>query len=143
MTRLLEHDEQAFALAWARAHSPRYPHLHWLFAITNGAKLPYMRSRKGKRYAPQALRLKAEGLLPGVCDLFWPYASHGFHGLFIEVKIGDNRVTDAQAAFIRAMNAAGYLATVCYGGEQVVRTLCCYGDLEYDLGDLGNQEDLS
>lgn len=57
--------------------------LRWLHAIPNG----------GARDPVTAARLKAEGVKPGVPDLFLPVAkwlspSYAFHGLYIEMKKG-------------------------------------------------------
>ena len=42
-----EHSEQRVVIEWARLSG-----LHWLFAIPNGAKLPYIRDAKGRRFSP-------------------------------------------------------------------------------------------
>lgn len=123
-----EHAEQVEVVRWCREMAARgdHPWLGNIFAIANGAKLPYGKSKKGKRFAPQALRLLAEGMLPGVSDLFLPVPSQGFHGLFIELKVGYNRPTPEQKNFMQAMNAMGYLATACWGSEMAIRTIRLY-----------------
>jgi hypothetical protein len=123
---LSEHDSQVAVIEWCRWHAVRYPCLAWIFAIPNGAKLPYTRSRNGTRYAPQALKLKAEGMLSGVADLFLPAAFGGYYGLFVEMKVGRNTPSEEQLAFIRYALSAGYQASVCYGTEEAVDTIANY-----------------
>ena len=48
----------------------------FVFAIPNG----------GLRNVVVAKKMKAEGVKPGVLDLFFTLARGGYHGLFIEMK---------------------------------------------------------
>lgn len=50
--------------------------LRWLHAVPNG----------GKRDSSVAASLKAEGVKPGVADIFWPLPKSKWHGLYIEFK---------------------------------------------------------
>lgn len=115
MTRhATEHDEQAALIQWARAQSGIYPALEWLHAVPNGAKLPWRKNSKGQRYSPEAMKLKAEGLTPGICDLFLPFPSRGYHGFYIEMKAPGkmNEVREGQRDFMEWCERAGYLAQV-------------------------------
>lgn len=123
---ITEHSEQAAVIQWKNINLYRYPDLAWLLAVPNGAKLPYTKNKFGKRFSPQAHRLLAEGLLPGVSDLFLPVPRWGFHGLWIEMKVGNNKPTPDQLAFMEAMNRYGYLATACWYQTMTIRTICCY-----------------
>jgi hypothetical protein len=125
-----EHDEQATVIQWANLMAGQYPELGLLFAVVNGAKLPYFKT-KGKngqtyRFSPEAKKLKDEGLRPGVPDLCLPVARKGFHGLFIEAKYGDNKPTPEQTAFLDALADQGYLAVVCWGAEEMIETITEY-----------------
>lgn len=124
--KISEHSAQASVISWAKNNESKYPPLRWLFAIPNGAKLPYMRGRGGARFAPQALKLLSEGLKPGVSDLFLPYPNGIFCGLFIEMKVGSNKPTDQQAAFMRDMNEVGYLSVVCWTADHAISTIESY-----------------
>lgn len=110
-----EHDEQANVIEWARRSSGAYPCLAWLHAIPNGAKLPWRQNAKGQRYSPEANKLKAEGLTPGVCDLFLPYPARGFHGLYVEMKAPGKmeEVRDGQKDFMSYAESVGYFCQVC------------------------------
>jgi len=127
MTYSNEHEEQAAVIQWARFSSGIYPDLAWLFAVPNGAKLPFKnvigRGGKTKRFSPEAVRLKAEGLLPGVADLFLPAPRGRYHGLFVEMKHGDNTLSDEQQAFLEAMLDRGYLAMACWGADQAIQEI--------------------
>ncbi len=116
-----EHGEQVALIHWARAKG-----LDTLFAIPNGAKLPYTRGANGRRYSRQALILLDEGMLPGVCDLFLPIPMNEFHGLFIELKDGKNKATPEQESFIAAMLVAGYQALVCHGADAAIAAIKGY-----------------
>lgn len=121
-----EHDEQAAIIDWARRLEPQYPELGLLFAIPNGAKLPYIKDRRGRRYSPQAQKLKAEGLRAGVPDLCLPVARLGFHGMFIELKVGRNKPSAEQVKFLDTLADQGYYAAVCWGAEEAIREIRAY-----------------
>lgn len=124
--KVSEHSEQVRVISWCKDNQRRYPALRWIFAIPNGAKLPYSRSKSGARFAPQALKLLAEGMKPGVSDLFLPFPNGIFCGLFIEMKVGKNKPTEEQSAFMADMNSVGYLATACWSGDQAIATIESY-----------------
>ena len=70
----LESQEQSAYFDWlAKAH-PR--EARWIHAIPNG----------GSRHPAEARNLKRQGVKKGVSDIFVPYARHGRHGLYIEMK---------------------------------------------------------
>jgi len=115
-----EHSEQVELMRWTRetATLAQYPDASWLFAIPNGAKLPY--TGKGKnRYSKQAMILKSEGLQPGVPDLCLPVAAGGYHGLFVELKSlrKGAKVSPEQAVWIAKLKEFGYQVDVCFGWE--------------------------
>ncbi len=79
-----EHQLQVICIKYFRI---QYPNLQSnLFAIPNG----------GKRDVRVAMKLKSEGVLPGVPDLFLALPNKYYHGLFIEMKVGYNKLTPAQ-----------------------------------------------
>jgi hypothetical protein len=134
-----EHLEQVAVIGWARAHEYQWPELRWLFAVPNGAKLPYHKDARGHRYSRQAEILLEEGLLPGVSDLVLPCARGPYHALFIELKYGRNTLTEEQAAFLEAMLAAGYMARAEWGADAAIGALEEYLRLPAWYGDLANQ----
>lgn len=70
--------------------------------------------------------LKRMGVKAGVPDLFWPKPQKTFHGLWIEVKTEQGRISVEQAKFISKTEADGYFACVCFGAQDVVDTVCGY-----------------
>lgn len=97
------------------AMQKKHPELELAFAIPNG----------GQRNKATAGKLKAEGVKPGVPDIFLPVPRDVYNGLFIEMKPTPNKTlkvpvrkpTEAQTAYIKALNKQGYMAIVCYGWE--------------------------
>jgi len=105
-----EHEEQREFVSWWRKTQPDI-----LFAIPNGGQ-------RGKR---EAGRLKLEGVLPGVWDLFAPE-----RGLWIEFKRADGGTLSAeQKEFGGAMLAAGYRCMVAWGCDDAIRQIQ-YGERE-------------
>lgn len=123
-----EHDEQSALFAWAALLAPQYPALAMMYAIPNGAKLPY-RIKNGKRWSPEAQRLKAEGLRPGVPDWCLPVPRGVYHGLYCEMKWRDNKPTPEQEWWLDRLMEYGYLAVACWGAHDASEVLCEYLDI--------------
>lgn len=121
-----EHDLQVALIEQCNALVPQYPELARLFAIPNGAKLPYTFNANGERVSRQGAHLRAEGLKAGVPDLFLPAARSGWHGLFIEMKRPGNKPSDAQNDWLQALTALGYACAVCYSDSEALGTLIAY-----------------
>ena len=109
-----EAEEQAELFRWAGLCRQQFPEIELLYHIPNG----------GSRDIKEAANLKWQGVKAGVPDLCLPVARGGWHGLYIELKVGRNKPTEKQAAWIRELSKQGYAAKVCYGWEaasQVIR----------------------
>jgi len=92
-----EHEEQRELVQWYRQTYRG----SLIFAIPNG----------GKRGKAEAARLKAEGVTPGVPDLFIPDLR-----LFLEMKrTQGGSVSADQKAVMARLEAAGYTCAVCKG----------------------------
>jgi hypothetical protein len=117
-----EHDEQVALMVWAETGFVQdlYPGIELLFAIPNG----------GHRHKAVAARMQAEGVKPGVPDLFLPVPRGEYHGLFIELKHGKNTATDYQQAWIEQLEKQGYLAVVCHEAEGAQAMIEEYYELE-------------
>ena len=102
-----EAQEQTWLFQWAQAmQALRWPELRLMFHVPNG----------GHRNKVEAARLKAQGVKPGVPDIFLPVARKGYHGLFIELKrLVGGKVSPEQEKMIGDLNKQGYLAVVCKG----------------------------
>ena len=110
MKRLInpsEAQEQTWLFQWAEAMKVlRWPEVDLMFHVPNG----------GSRNPAEAARLKAQGVKPGVPDLFLPIARNGYHGLFIELKRKTGgRTSPEQERMVRKLNQQGYKAVVCKG----------------------------
>lgn len=108
-----EHQHQTALFRWAGYQTRRRPELSLMFAIPNG----------GRRDAVTGARLKAEGVKPGVPDIFLPVARQEWHGLFIELKAGRNKLTQAQTAWHAHLSQQGYRVAVCYGYEAAIEVI--------------------
>jgi len=121
-----EHDEQAVLTTWAAVKARSVPELALLHAIPNGAKLPWRKNAKGQRYSPEAMRLKEEGLKPGVPDLCLPVARNGYHGLYIELKFRSNKPSQEQEWWLDRLAEQGFLAIACWGFEEAREAISEY-----------------
>ena len=100
-----ESDEQQALFVWSKMMQAQYPELSLLHAIGNG----------GKRNLIEAARMKREGVLAGVSDIMLPVARNGFHGLYIELKVGKGKASDSQKWWITQTTKQGYYSVVCVG----------------------------
>jgi hypothetical protein len=119
-----EHAEQSALFKWAWANRSKNRSLELMFAIPNG----------GHRHIGVARKLKAEGVKPGVPDIFlpWPVTGSqwpnktGYSGLFLEMKSSTGRVSPEQADYLSALRDAGYMAMVCYDWKTAAQVICDY-----------------
>lgn len=111
-----EHQEQCNLVTWAAWHSHQYPALALLFAIPNG----------GARDPITGRRLKDEGVRAGVPDLCLPCARDGWHGLFLELKVGRNKPSKEQEWWSERLTEQGYLSVVCWGWHDAAGVLVDY-----------------
>lgn len=102
-----ESGAQSTLMYWARLREKYYPELALLFHIPNG----------GTRNQKEAASLKRQGVKAGVPDLCLPVARCGYHGLFIELKVGKNKQTKNQIEWQDKLNAQGYLSVCCWGWQ--------------------------
>lgn len=99
-----EHDEQVALFQWIFMQLNKYPELNNIFAIPNG----------GHRHKLTAIKLKKEGVRAGVLDIFLAYPKGKYHGLFLEMKVKNNRLQDNQKEWINRLEPAGYKCVVCW-----------------------------
>lgn len=115
--RNLEHEEQCKVIYWARLHRHRWPCLKWFHASLSG--VPLTRGQAG--------RAKAAGMESGISDLFLPYRSGVYPGLYIEMKRPKGgRTSDDQKEFIDFVLEQGYRATVANGAPEAIKILQDY-----------------
>jgi hypothetical protein len=86
------------------------------FAIPNG----------GSRNCLEAKNLKAQGVTPGVPDIFMAVPCNGYHGLFIELKSKNGRLSEHQKVWVNNLNDRAYEAVVCYSLDEAMDAVSKY-----------------
>ena len=117
-----EHKLQVAFVNWFRMQYNQYSGLMW--ATPNG----------GMRNVKVATKLKREGVLSGVADLFLAvprYADDGeilmdTPGLFIELKIKGNYQNENQKRFQKDVEKQSYRYEVCYSLDEFMKVVNGY-----------------
>jgi hypothetical protein len=63
------------------------------------------------------------GVRKGVSDLFFPRSSHGFHGLWLELKKPRGTLSVEQKKFLKDMTKEGYYSACTYGTLESVNMI--------------------
>jgi hypothetical protein len=118
MQKKIQHeaDEQAKLFKWVAFARSFIPAVDMLYHIPNG----------GKRNEREAAALKRQGVRSGVPDLCLPVSSGDYHGLYIELKYGNNKPTKNQITWLNNLKHYGYAAVVCYGWQAAAKCICNY-----------------
>jgi len=103
--RTLAMNDPRYAMAVKRTH-----------AVPNG----------GGRSKREAGRLKAEGVTPGVSDIFCALPSGAFHGLYIEMKSLTGLPSREQKAWLADSVDLGYTAACCRGADEAIAVWMAY-----------------
>ena len=113
----LEEDEQALLFEWAELQKGAYPELKWMYHIANG----------GKRHIGTAIKLKQQGVKPGVLDICLPVRRGEYGGLYIEMKrIKGGKLSPEQIAWMEHLMHEGYCVASCKGFEKAKEMLLRY-----------------
>jgi hypothetical protein len=80
----------------------------------------------GSRNVIEAANLKRQGVKSGVCDIHVDKACGGFHGLKIELKSAEGKLSPAQADYLERVRDEGYATAVCYDFDDFVNVLNNY-----------------
>jgi VRR-NUC domain len=112
LQRSNEHAEQSAFIQWARTHDSACR----IFAVPNG----------GHRSKFTAVKLKAEGVRPGVPDLMLPLPRGGSAGLFIEMKYGRNNLTAEQKRETQQLANDGYVVVIAWTAPDAIRMTHAY-----------------
>ena len=105
---------QSSCFKWFRYAYPQYSKL--FFAIPNG----------GSRNILEATNLKRQGVTAGVSDTFLSVPNAKRHGLYIEFKIGKNKVSRLQQVFFTAAEQQGYATATVYSFDEFITTVKNY-----------------
>ena len=71
--------------------------------------------------------LKRMGVKKGVPDFFLGLPYGGYHGLWIELKVGKGKLSPEQAEFLVRKNQRGYLAVCVWGFDSAKKFILLYG----------------
>lgn len=100
----------------------------WLNQCTD---LPFYHfANEGKRTYANASILKRMGLKAGVSDLFIPRGTDNFHGLFLELKSKNGKLTDTQLNFMNEMIKEGFGAHVAYSSSEAIQIIKAFYSLQ-------------
>lgn len=105
-----EDEEQKTVISWCRIQESRWPELRMIYHVPN----------EGKRSKTTAATEKAMGLRAGVPDLFLPVPRAWFHGLYLEMKALDGKVSKEQDEFLTAAGEQGYCCCACWGADAAI-----------------------
>lgn len=114
-----EHAEQVDLINWWRVVGPAMYGIDadLLFAVPNG----------GLRHIGTARKLRAEGVVAGVADLFLAVPAGPYHGMFIEMKRQRfGRQSDAQKDFSSKVFAMGYVYFLAHGAVDAEKNIEAY-----------------
>ncbi len=109
------HNESKLQIACINWFHLQYPK-HLIYSVPNG----------GFRNKVEAKIMRAEGIISGIPDLCIPVPRKGYHGLYIEMKFGKNKLSDNQIQIIAKLEAEGYKCDVCYSLEQFMNSVNTY-----------------
>ena len=88
------------------------------FWLQYPGKLIWHTKNDGAKNIRQASRDKAMGIRAGVPDLFIAEPVHGYHGLFVELKVKPNKPTEKQERMIDWLRLRGFRVKVSYSFEE-------------------------
>lgn len=102
----LEHAMQSTVFERCAMIAALYPEYALVFAVPNGQFRPGQRMEAGLR--------------AGVPDIFWPVARGGYHGMFIELKVGRNQLSQEQRTWIDRLEMEGFYCVVIRNDPEAV-----------------------
>lgn len=120
-----EHELQREFIVRVMALAGTHPDVMDIHAIPNG-------DWRGPRVAG---KLKAEGVLPGVPDVFLPVPRGRYHGFYIELKKAGGSVSPAQWGFMERAHDRGYLVRVFNNLNLAVNCVAEYLDGKIENSD--------
>jgi len=110
---MTERDEQQTVFDYAHGYAGNLePRLKMLHPIKN---------TKGAGRGPAGFEYAA-----GVPDMFLACPVGQYHGLYIELKTMQGKVSAAQKAYHKRLRQQGYAVAVCHGAENAIRMLDYY-----------------
>lgn len=111
-----EAQEQTALFRWKAYNAKIIPELSLLHHIPNG----------GLRDKITARHMKDQGVMAGIPDISLPVPRGGYHGMYIELKVGGNKPSEKQQECIEALRKQGYRVEVCYGWLEAAEVIKDY-----------------
>jgi hypothetical protein len=74
----------------------------------------------------QGRTLKRMGVKKGVADFFLAFPVNGYHGLWLELKVGKGKLTPEQISFLARKTERGYLSISVWGFEAAKEMILTY-----------------
>jgi hypothetical protein len=108
-----EFDQQCLVFQWAMWNLKKYPHLKLLHSSLNGVKLSI----------GQAVKAKKSGMTKGIPDINLPFACLEYTQLYIEMKIGKNKLTSEQKELRDLLVMGGAFYSVAYSAKEAIDTI--------------------
>lgn len=84
---------------------------------------------EGKRTSRFGAQLKKMGMMKGVADIFILYPCGAYHGMFIELKSANGKLSSEQTLFLNKAAAQGYCTAVCRSLDEAINAIRCYVEL--------------
>lgn len=107
-----EHELQSFCVQWFNMNYPN----ELLFAIPNG----------GLRNLKVAVKLKKEGVVSGIPDLFLAKGTTDYNGMFIEMKFKKGKKSDNQNKIHLKLIDNNYAVVTCWTYEGFIDIVTLY-----------------
>ena len=101
----------------------KWPELRWLHHAANGGKLA---GRNKNEILRNGARRKQLGVVKGIPDLFLAYNNGLFPGLYIELKVGNNKPSPEQIEYRDFVTSQGYDWWCLYNLDDVVSIIESY-----------------
>lgn len=111
----MKHSESSLQQACVRFFRLQYPD-RMIYAIPNG----------GHRNRVTGAILKNEGTLAGIPDLHIPESNGNYLTLYIEMKVGYNKPSEAQTRVIKMLEDRGHYVAICYTFEEFEKVVKTY-----------------
>ena len=118
-----EHDMQVALFRWATAMRGQHPELYLLYAVPNGSSRTMYTAKNGKRFAPEGMRMRAEGMKAGVPDVCLPVPRRASGSLYIEMKAEKGATSEAQDEWISRLRSAGNNVEICRSTDAAIKVI--------------------
>lgn len=127
-THVSESIAQQRIFAWADKQW-QWPELKMMYHIPN-ENSGFGQYTDGQKYGMISKKIR-EGMKVGIPDIHLPVARCGYHGLWIELKVGYNKPTPQQLECIDELKRLGHYAVWCKGETAAIELISRYmaGDL--------------